>query len=336
MRLKDPRLWIAIVSAGAVLTLGVVDTQRVSPGAVTAVHGRVSDIEDGQNCSICHGGWGTSMTSACAECHEPISQQIDQSRGLHGSLPADVVPQNCALCHSEHHGPDYSMVNALTFSLAGIPDVDEFDHARIGWEMAGGHLELQCTECHEHADSAPLPAGALRFLGLAKDCSTCHDDPHEGAMRTSCIECHSQDAFDAQHSLGHEAHLPLVGGHAGLDCRACHEKDTPQALEATYRRGSRSSARACADCHESPHASAFEADVAARLELPRAVSCVACHAHEDPSWSTIGEDLDIALHAASGFSLTAPHAELSCGACHATPDAPVSYTHLTLPTILLV
>src|SRR5688500_1091205 len=97
--------------------------------------------------------------------------------------------------------------------------------------MAGKHLELDCAECHVNAYVDVLPAGETRYLGLAQDCAGCHEDPHEGAMSVSCASCHGQETWDRMHAEGHDRHLPLIGGHGDLDCRACHAKDTDRALE---------------------------------------------------------------------------------------------------------
>jgi hypothetical protein len=73
-------------------------------------------------------------------------------------------------------------------------------------------------------------------------------------------------------------------------------------------------ARACAACHESPHAEAFVLSAAAGLGAAPDASCVRCHdtARADFASGT----LERALHAASGFPLEAPHAEVACAGCH--------------------
>ena len=71
----------------------------------------------------------------------------------------------------------------------------------------------------------PLPAGQRRFLGLARDCASCHHDPHEGRMQLSCETCHQQDTFAFCTPKDHDVYLPLQGAHAGLDCRKCHGRE---------------------------------------------------------------------------------------------------------------
>ncbi|MCY3003802.1 MAG: hypothetical protein NTV21_18550, partial [Planctomycetota bacterium] len=177
MKLASAGFWIAALSMAAVALVGIVDLRRTSPGPLTTVHGREDELASSSSCSECHGGWFSSMTESCNACHERIESQIDAGDGLHGKLGAERAAQ-CALCHSEHHGESYSIVNARSFALAGFEDVQAFDHAFLGFEMEGAHLELSCSECHEHATAPVLPPDALRYGGLEQRCTSCHEDPH--------------------------------------------------------------------------------------------------------------------------------------------------------------
>ena len=181
--------------------------------------------------------------------------------------------------------------------------------------MEGAHLDLDCTECHANADEKVLPKGERRFGGLDQDCARCHEDPHQGSMAVACAQCHGQETFDQLGSLGHERHLPLIGGHAELDCRACHGRGEPHALEVM---GSPRTppARACADCHDSPHAAGFTAGAASLARATQAASCAACHADEHTSFGDGAEILSAEQHALSGFALDAPHDAVACQDCH--------------------
>lgn len=321
--MRNPKVWIALVSAVAVLLVAVVDTGRRSPGVLTAVHQREPDLDGRWGCASCHGGWGTSMAEACLECHAPIAEQLEARRGLHGTLAADQAAR-CSLCHSEHHGPDFFPVNRQSFALAGVPDPQAFDHERVGWPMAGPHLELGCAECHEHADVDVLPEGATRFLGLDRNCASCHEDVHEGRLGSRCADCHGQESTTDLFFVDHADVLPLVGGHAlgdatGLDCRSCHAEGDEHSLEALFARAPalRPRERSCASCHESPHARKFLVQVAAVVTRSAGQSCGACHLSEHPTFADEGATVTPEQHAASGFALDAPHAEVTCDRCHA-------------------
>lgn len=307
--------WIATLSLAAVVMIGVVDVRRTSPGQVTRVHARVDDIAEGSACSACHGGWFSDMTDACLECHAPIEEQIEARSGLHGVQPREIA-KRCATCHSEHHGASFAIVNDQSFALAGAKSRKDFDHALIGWEMNGAHLELACSECHENADEPLLPEGAVRYLGLAQDCASCHDDPHEGAMAIACASCHGQETWEGLHSLGHEERLPLIGGHGDVSCRQCHAEGDAHSLERLGEARTRPTARECAVCHESPHTDEFtDATALASSKTPGA-GCVICHAAEHDTFRDERIELSDAQHAASGFSIGVPHEAVECSLCH--------------------
>lgn len=311
------RAMIAAASLGAVLLLAYVDVERTSPGPVSLVHARIAAIDGGASCSACHGGWRTSLTDACLECHGPIAEQIEGGHGLHGTLSspassgtgaAPVTDANaCGRCHGEHHGASFTLVNARSFLLAGVPDVQAFDHARIGWPMDGKHTELECAECHVHADTMQLPEGAQRYLGLDPSCAACHEDPHAGVFSLDCADCHVQVSFAQHVPVGHERHLPLTGAHAEVSCRACHALDTPHSLEVLAGGRARPPSRGCADCHVSPHAAPFIDGVAHMEGTPLSRTCAVCHTSEHQMFRADGLTMTAAQHAHTGFPLAAPH-----------------------------
>jgi len=317
VKVRSVHFWIAVLSLAVVVGMAVVDLKRTAPGEVTRVHARDEKLEGGTNCSACHGGFFSDMTSSCLECHAAIDTQIKDDKGLHGTIPRPGIDaQECATCHSEHHGPFFSIVNRQSFVMAGVPDPKLFDHKRIGWDMNGKHLELACAECHEHAFDDVLPPGGERYIGLAQDCVTCHEDPHEGQMKNSCASCHGQETWEKMHADGHEKNLELIGGHGGLDCRACHAKETDRALEAMDKRSKILAPRTCVECHESPHAPVFAQKNAAAVAMPLETSCVSCHAAEHDSFRDERLALSSEQHARSGFTLDLPHDQQKCQQCH--------------------
>lgn len=314
MRLRSPHLWIGILSVTAVLAIVVDDLGRTSPGELSAVHQRVDKLTGFRSCAQCHGGWTSTMTESCIVCHAPIGAQLERGAGLHGRLGKERGGE-CGTCHSEHHGSEFALVNRQTFAKAGVGDPDQFDHALVGLTLEGRHLELGCRECHRNADLAILPAGQPRFLGLQRDCGTCHKDAHEGRMVLACAQCHGQRAFDQLSSLDHDKVLPLTGGHARASCRDCHARESAFSLEALGH-GEVRQRRSCADCHESPHATDFVAGVARLASLPPAAACSVCHQADHDSFRADDLTVTAAQHAASGFDLEAPHSEATCAQCH--------------------
>ena len=325
MKAPSPKTLIGVVSLLAVLSAAVVDFGRTAPGEIHAAHARVDGLAGPGECAQCHGGWTTSMSNACLECHSTIQAHLDGGIGLHGVL-GDVAAENCAACHAEHHGASFQSVNDLSFARAGIEDRLGFDHSAVGFDMAGKHLEAECSACHEHVDAVIVPEGAHRYIGLNQSCASCHEDPHAGQLSDTCSVCHTQAAFGEHIFTGHASFLPLTGGHAGLDCRACHEAESEHSLEALRGpKTSRPTPRNCASCHGQPHQESFVLGAAASqgtavhalaTGLARNALCSGCH---QPHHTTFAEDatsITAEAHAASGFELALPHDSLSCGSCH--------------------
>lgn len=315
MKAKHAGIVLGIVSAIGVLLLVAAATERKSPGPVATVHARIADLDGGQACAACHGGWFGDMTSACSKCHADIARQRQDRKGLHGGLDPALAAA-CSTCHGEHHGGDFPLVNRLAFTQAGVVDPQQFDHERIGYRMAGAHTVLACTTCHQHADAPLLPEGQKRYLGLSQDCATCHRDPHEGAMKFACASCHDQESFASVRVSDHDRWLRLDGAHAHTNCRDCHATDSLHALERLVP-GDAGKARQCADCHASPHGASFLTGNIAAAKTPAKAVCAQCHLPDLAHFADARTAITPAQHAHGGFALAAPHAGLACDRCHA-------------------
>lgn len=314
----NARLLQITVTVASLLAVGVVvfgDFRRESPGPISRVHAQVEELENGSACKQCHGGWFSTMVKSCLECHPAIAEQFEQQKGLHGSLAAGK-PRECARCHGEHHGESFALVNRLAFAQIGVPDRKAFDHEVIGFRMEGRHLELGCSQCHANAEVEVLAPGTHRFLGLSRECASCHDDPHEGRMQLSCTTCHGQRTFAVQTPQHHENHLPLVGPHAGVGCRECHAQTTAGHALEVQGGPQRGPARDCRDCHEAPHRQPFLDGVAAAAGMRPGAACVLCHEREHTEFALANGSVTAEQHAFTGFPLVAPHDRVDCTQCH--------------------
>lgn len=314
MKLGDPRVWLGAASLALVLALFLLDVERASPGPLASAHTHDAELSGAAGCKRCHGRGGESMAEACTACHGEIAAQVASAVGLHGTLDG-AAPRACSKCHTEHHGDAAQLVDARAFALAGIPDRERFDHRHVGYLLTGRHSDLACAECHELADAHVLAKGEKRFLGLDQTCTTCHQDPHEGRFAKGCETCHGQEKeWGELESFAHTAAFPLTGAHAIDDCDECHAGGSAYAVEAVGGR-TPPPARACEDCHESPHRTSFVARAAALLDTAPRASCEACHPIQTGAFAAA--DMAPRLHAASGFALELPHDQARCEDCHA-------------------
>lgn len=315
---QNPKFWLGAVSALGVALVVVKDGRRTAPGDLAAVHQREDDLSSRSGCAQCHGDGDVRMVDACIECHADVGSDIDVGRGLHGSLEQNLA-QQCAVCHSEHHGTEFPVVNPRSFFIAGVPDVEDFDHEIVGFPMAGEHLELLCIDCHANANDVVLPKGVKRYMGLDRSCAACHEDPHDGQMAKDCADCHSQETFDELLEFEHDERFPLVGSHARASCLDCHAEGSAHSIEASGGDGGPQRWRECVDCHESPHRESFIDGIAQLADLTPGDSCVTCHALEHQLFASESVEVDAEQHALSGFPLELPHAEVECAQCHGDP-----------------
>jgi hypothetical protein len=296
--------------------MGVVDLDRAAPGPVSAVHALAFEAEDValDECSACHGGWFESMASACADCHEEVLDDMETEAGLHGGLPGEVEAEACGTCHGEHNGPGFQLAGPRSFKLAGAGTRDDFDHAVVGFDFEGAHLELDCVECHTAADELVLEPDQQRFRGLDQDCASCHTNDHAPVFPQDCTSCHNESDWTEQSWTEHAAFFPRQGAHAEAGCRDCHAADSPVSLEARLGRrgGGLPEVRGCTACHEAPHSESFLAG-----SLEPGADCSVCHETSLGSFETATERLEPAAHDATGYGLDAPHDQLECTACHA-------------------
>lgn len=175
-------------------------------------------------------------------------------------------------------------------------------------------------ECHKNSDNLWLVAGQHRFIGLDRDCVTCHADGHDGRISRKCEECHTQEKpFTQVTSYEHEAFVAR-GSHAELECSACHKSDGPFAIARVSGTNALLQSRSCMDCHESPHSMKFLNGVARLTASTLAESCDSCHSDEHKGFSRQETQMPLALHSASGFDLEAPHHEIACDQCHTDPS----------------
>lgn len=238
---------------------------------------------------------GAHTGLACVKCHRQAAEARFDDFAL-----IKVVVETCMACHVPIGAP-HEMPDRPCHRCHDVQGRTRFDHGgeprpapasqpaapvtRVeGFPLAGRHAAIECRGCHK--------AG---FTGLDAGCTSCHADPHDGALGAKCASCHdaaqpfTETSFDAAR---HRGAYPLVGRHAELACDTCHAGGRYTGL-----------GTACSSCHADldRHAGRF------------GTKCERCHR---PTGWTPPRAFD---HAETGFELAGVHAIAGCDPCHTTP-----------------
>ena len=285
---------LALVTIAIVVAVVIWESSTmVSPGPLHPSHSAVAALNGSASCQECHSKGGSSLAEACIGCHANIQEQRRINTGLHGDLDQALF-NDCSQCHVEHVGGAVELVSQQSFALAGVAEVQAYDHHHTeSFDLNGAHESLACQRCHTLALAASLNEGQTRFLGLNQQCTTCHDDPHAGEL-PNCSECHGQQQPFPEAPLFDHSSFALEGGHNISDCRQCHE-------DTLYAQASPE----CSSCHSDDFDATSNPDHATIGFGP---SCSECHSID--TWSATSFE-----HPAS-FPLVDSHANLECSSCH--------------------
>jgi len=210
--------------------------------------------------------------------------------GLTAPAPAQQSPHGeiayaCSECHD-------------TESWKLVEKGRQFRHEETGYPLYGAHARAACTLCHQ----------TRVFSQVATACQDCHRDAHSGELGEACANCHDTTRWDIRTAFRdrHAATLfPLLGGHARVDCEACHTAAPPRQFTLVPTD--------CVVCHGADYRAAM---TPAHSGAP--IACQSCHGSGSESWTRTNF-----THPAR-FPLSGAHATLSCSDCHRGPAAAVS------------
>ena len=264
----------------------------------------------------CHGGRAEPTTQRCLTCHKEIAWLRQQQRGFHARGSGQGA---CSTCHPDHAGRDFQLIQWP----GGAPE--RFDHARgAGYALEQSHASAKCTACHTPrlrtspvASLSPRRSGA-GWVGLERDCASCHTDPHRGSLTGACTRCHDTGRWKDAPAFDHaKTDYPLTGKHGDVACAKCH-------LAARLRPPTDSAGRPtpvfrpvpfkdCSSCHASPHEGSLTG------------SCSKCHVTS--SFKTI--DRAAFDHDRTRYPLRGRHADVSCASCHGSATRSIARPRFT-------
>ena len=207
-------------------------------------------------------------------------------------VPHRKAPQECNSCHNADDVHDGALGSGCAdcHSSSSWTEVT-FDHDATGFPLLGGHLDADCSGCHQDQTHQNTPT----------TCFACHanDDIHEGRSGEQCGNCHSPASWsDTSFDHTRDTAFSLLGRHGQLACVDCHSKDP---FRDSLQTG-------CVACHteDDSHAGHNGSD------------CAACHSNND--WSEIRFD----HQRDTGFVLNGAHQSIVCENCHVEPIFEVS------------
>ncbi len=303
---RHRRLRWALPAAAALvaaLAPGRAASQLISPGKLSAAH---ADLEGIRNCTQCHELHKPGISAErCLSCHEPLAERIRAKKGFHGVLPN---PDQCATCHKEHFGADFSLVRL---------DTVRFNHRRIGFALEGRHADQGCRDCHnpklitnEAVRTFKAKHAALdrTFLGLPTKCASCHrdDSPHRTQFEgRACTDCHDVQGWKRARGFDHaRARFHLTGRHRDVACSKCHAATARPGSDVPFVRYRPLRFATCDNCHEDPHHGTMKG------------RCSSCH--NTGGWRNVNRARVAASfdHGTTGFALEGSHARAECSSCH--------------------
>ena len=283
--------FVRLLTLIGTILLGIWNTYgQISPGELSKAH---QFLEGVSNCTKCHDLGNKVTREKCLDCHKAIKIEIDQHRGLHAT--SDLLLKDCFICHNEHHGRNFKM---LKF------DTTNFNHSTTGFELKGSHTNKACEVCHKSAfiKDTELRKSSSTYLGLNRECLSCHEDFHKGKMAANCLNCHGFDTFKKAAGFDHNTtKFPLAGKHKTVSCEKCHISTAANRDNDSRYYGLQFTN--CASCHKDVHENKFGQD------------CKKCHTEESFHVLKANSNFD---HNNTDFKLYGKHQTVDCKKCHKT------------------
>jgi len=229
-------------------------------------------------------GWALREAHAKAECSSCHTRKNER-----GAPTFLGLEPRCNSCHEDPHRARFGTQCLTCHNQTSFKQLrlDGFDHALARFPLEGHHAQVECAQCHKQPP---------QYKGLAfNDCNGCHQDPHQGRLKSACKSCHVAEGWQ-EIAMPRSRHpgLDLGGGHQKVACSECHGEN----LDAVPSAG-----RRCVDCHAPVH------------EAPFGTDCAKCHT--GIRWVGLPDALGHRLHSLTEFPLRGAHRTVECEGCHA-------------------
>ncbi len=259
---------------------------QISPGELSSHHAKFDGLN---NCTKCHTIGEGLDNKKCLECHTEIRSRIEKNLGYHSSN--EVKAKDCWKCHSEHNGRNFKIINF---------NPKQFDHRKTGYELTGQHKLIDCSKCHNQKFISDTKLKKVKtYLGLSRNCISCHEDIHQKTAGITCENCHNTSSFSSDIKFDHSrTSFPLLGAHNLVKCTECHKKIASE--EKSIIKFTTKQKSLCTDCHIDVHNNKFGSN------------CLSCH-NFNSFKNAAKKGFD---HSKTGFPLIGKHQFVECKDCH--------------------
>ena len=263
---------------------------------------------------------GKHLELDCRDCHiENFLTKTDvfaysDSIGDRGMLSKTFLglDPECVACHPDVHRGEFENVKCEEcHDVTSWKNArDDFDHdSRTKYPLQGAHTILDCDKCHSEKQESAGKYQVPVFTGLEfQTCTECHEDKHEGAFGSNCLNCHSETTFEIDGNaevLNHNvSRFPLIGAHAQTACEGCHTSDGQFTNIESFND--------CLDCHTDYHQGAF-------ANGNGEAACDNCHS----VYRFLPALFGVNEHEQTTFPLDGAHLAQPCVFCHQEAGIPV-------------
>lgn len=274
-------------------------------------------------CSICHSpkGWtldkeiysfdhntaklpltGQHNVVSCKSCHPTLlfTDAKTECNECHTDIHQATVGQDCARCHT-----------TASWLVENISEIHRFGR----FPLLGAHRTADCSDCHRSESM-------VRFDVSGVNCIDCHREDYmatsnpnhaNAGFSEDCSVCHPINSNQWTGAGFNHSFFPLVQGHSGPACAACH-------TSGTYSGASPE----CSSCHQQDYLAAANPNHSA-LGFP--LTCSICHTLE-PGW----KPASFTEHDSKSFPIySGKHkgAWTSCTECHTNSSSYSQFTCLS-------
>jgi len=132
---------------------------------------------------------GKHVPLACVACHKKETGAFPAGQGTAVRLAG--VGMQCVSCHADVHRGQIALRcedchSTTTFALKGY----RHRNRALADFFVGAHAAAACDQCHERTVAPVADGPPTMNFGVTATCTSCHTDPHRGAMGSDCIRCH--------------------------------------------------------------------------------------------------------------------------------------------------